>query len=55
MVLKQVLEVFELMDKPQANGKEIIELLKERGATEEERHPRWESSAVWVVWAPALR
>ena len=34
MVLKQVLEVFELMDKPQANGKEIIELLKERGATE---------------------
>ncbi len=34
MVLKQILEVFELMDKPQANGKEIIDLLKERGATE---------------------
>ena len=33
MVLKQILEVFELMDKPQANGKEIIDLLKERGAT----------------------
>ena len=34
MVLKQVLEIYELMDKPQANGKEIIDLLKERGATE---------------------
>ena len=34
MVLKQILEIFELMDKPQANGKEITELLKQRGATE---------------------
>ena len=34
MVLKQILEIFELMDKPQANGKEITDLLKSRGATE---------------------
>lgn len=34
MVLKQILEIFELMDKPQANGKELTDLLKSRGATE---------------------
>lgn len=34
MVLKQVLELFELLDTPGANGLTIIELFKERGAAE---------------------
>lgn len=34
MILRQVLELFDLLDTPAANGKQITELLKERGAHE---------------------
>ncbi len=34
MLLRQMLEMFDLIDKPQANGQEIVDLLLERGATE---------------------
>lgn len=32
MLFRQMLEIYDLIDKPQANGKEIAELLKQRGA-----------------------
>ena len=34
MLLRQVLELFDLLDTPNANGTTITELLKERGAAE---------------------
>lgn len=34
MILRQVLELFDLLDTPSANGKQITDLLKERGAHE---------------------
>ena len=32
MILKQVLEIFELIDKPTANGEEVVEYIKKAGA-----------------------
>ncbi|HMA59418.1 MAG TPA: DUF1177 domain-containing protein [Halanaerobiales bacterium] len=32
MILKQILEIFELLDKPNSNGAEMADFLKERGA-----------------------
>lgn len=34
MILRQVLELFDLLDTPSANGQEILDLLKQRGAHE---------------------
>ena len=57
MLLRQVLELFDLLDTPAANGKQITELLKSRGAHEvsvetvtgDEAAPPllWASSDVW--------
>ncbi len=32
MILRQVLDIYDLLDKPDANGEEVAELLKDRGA-----------------------
>lgn len=34
MLLRQLLEIYDLIDKPQANGEEVAELLRSRGATD---------------------